>query len=60
MPPAQLHRVLADPLHADCTLATCEMLRGCHLMLDNMGHLHPDGSLADCGECTEPRPPNRP
>jgi hypothetical protein len=54
MPPAQLHRVLSNDIHATCTPDTCEMLRGCHLMLESMGHRHPI-----CPKCTE-RPPDSP
>ena len=54
MAPAQMHREISRDLHADCTVGTCEMLRGCWTRLIETGHPHPTDSPADCSTCTKP------
>lgn len=49
--PVQMHREIARDLHADCTVPTCEMLRGCWTRLIETGHPHPTDSPADCPAC---------
>ncbi len=52
MSAAQMHREIARDRHADCTVRTCEMLRGCWTRLIEMGHPHPTDLPDDCPICT--------
>jgi len=53
---AQMHHELTRDVHADCTLQTCEMLRGCWIVLTSLGHPHPFNSPDECPQCSEPTP----
>jgi hypothetical protein len=51
MTPQQMHRVIRQPQHANCTLDDCEMKRDCWNRLRDLGHEHPDQDPDDCRTC---------